>query len=324
MGFDPRRWQPPPRGRPITANVDALLAENEALRQEVWALRQQVERLRDQSAERVTTGPAPGVTAERVERWGQAMACHPAWGALRVGPPGGLRELVDELRSHWWNPALTLERELDRQRPGLGTALAAALRGPHSRGRWAVRAAFALYGPRAVEWLDEEPLRVVEALAQRVALLDRRQATGPRPERERRRGTRTANHTQAGQRSTGGASGAGAGSRAGEGAGAGSRGAGHRSRPGGSASGGSGASAEGERAGARQGAGPSPSSAPGDPRRREALRVLGLEPGATPQAIKRAYRRLAKAHHPDLGGRPEAFHRLEAAYRLLMEQGLPR
>jgi curved DNA-binding protein CbpA len=34
--------------------------------------------------------------------------------------------------------------------------------------------------------------------------------------------------------------------------------------------------------------------------------------------IKRAYRRLAKAHHPDLGGDAKAFHRLEAAYRLLM------
>jgi curved DNA-binding protein CbpA len=45
---------------------------------------------------------------------------------------------------------------------------------------------------------------------------------------------------------------------------------------------------------------------------------LGLEHGATPRAIKRAYWRLAKAHHPDLGGDPEAFHRLDAAYRLLM------
>jgi curved DNA-binding protein CbpA len=34
--------------------------------------------------------------------------------------------------------------------------------------------------------------------------------------------------------------------------------------------------------------------------------------------IKRAYRRLAKAHHPDLGGDATAFHRLDAAYRLLM------
>ena len=58
-------------------------------------------------------------------------------------------------------------------------------------------------------------------------------------------------------------------------------------------------------------------SAP-DPRG-EALRELGLEAGASPQMVKRAYRRLAKAHHPDLGGDPQAFHRLEAAYRLLMD-----
>jgi hypothetical protein len=322
MGFDPRRWQPPPRGRPITANVDALLAENEALRQEVRALRQQLERLRVHTAqqERVTTSPAPGLTAERVERWGQTMARHPAWSALRVGPPGGLRALVEELRRHWWNPSLTLEEELDRQSPGLGAELAAALRGPHSRGRWAVRAAFALYGPRAAEWLNEEPLRVVEELAQRVARMDRRQGTGKRQGQERPRGTRTANHTQAGHQPPGGASGsrpgdragAGAGSAAGSGAGAGagSR-AGHRSRPGGAGATGAGASGAGEGAGERSGAS-------GDPRRREALRLLGLEPGATPQAIKRAYRRLAKAHHPDLGGQPEAFHRLDAAYRLLL------
>jgi hypothetical protein len=257
MGFDPRRWQPPPRGRPITANVDALLAENEALRRELRALRQQLEH------QRLTTSPAPGLTAERVARWCQAMGRHPAWSSLRLGPPGGLRALVEELRRHWWNPSLTLEEELDRQSPGLGAELAVALRGPHSRGRWAVRAAFALYGPRAAEWLNEEPLRVVAELAQRVERLDRRQ--------ERRRGTRTENHTQAGQ-----------GARE------------------------------------RKAAGASSSSASGDPRHREALRLLGLEPGASPQAIKRAYRRLAKAHHPDLGGHPEAFHRLDAAYRLLL------
>ena len=56
---------------------------------------------------------------------------------------------------------------------------------------------------------------------------------------------------------------------------------------------------------------------PSDPRT-AALRLLGLEPGASLAAIKRAYRRLAKAHHPDLGGDVEAFHRLDAAYRLLI------
>jgi hypothetical protein len=262
MGFDPRRWQTPHRARPITANVDALLAENEALRQEVWALRQQLERLRVSAAQRVTANSAAGLTPAQVERWCQALARHPAWTTLRVGPPGGLRGLVEELRRQWWNPSLSLEEELDRQSPGLGAELAAALRGPHSRGRWAVRAAFALYGPRAAEWLNEAPLRVVDELAQQVARLDRRQGREQRQGQERRQGTRTANHTPGGQRAAG---------------------------------------------------------ATVDPRRREALRLLGLEPGASPRDIKRAYRHLAKAHHPDLGGDAEAFHRLDAAYRLLLE-----
>jgi len=322
MGFDPRRWQTPSRGRPITANVDALLAENEALRQEVWALSQQLERLRGLAAQRVTASTTPDLTANRVDRWCQAMARHPAWSALRVGPPGGLRALVDELRRHWWNPALTLEEELDRQVPGLGAELGAALRGPHSRGRWAVRAAFALYGPRAPEWLSEEPLRVVEELAQRVERLERRRGDRQGPGQDqrheswrdpepgpgqqgRRRGTRTANHSsgprqESRRASSPGADAAGSGGRS-PGAGAGTG-----KDPGKDA--GAGAPSRGE-----------PAAGPGlDPRRLKALRLLGLEPGATPQAIKRAYWRLAKDHHPDLGGDPEAFHRLDAAYRLLV------
>ncbi|MFN6351937.1 MAG: J domain-containing protein [Cyanobacteriota bacterium] len=43
-----------------------------------------------------------------------------------------------------------------------------------------------------------------------------------------------------------------------------------------------------------------------------------MDDGASPQAIKKAYWRMAKAHHPDMGGDAEAFHRLDAAYRLLM------
>lgn len=262
MGFDPRRWRSPPRSRPITANVEALLAENEALRREIWALRQQLEHQRSRGPTRVTSGAAPGLTPQEVERWCQAMARHPTWGTLRVGPPGGLRGLMEELRLQWWNPALSLEEELNRHNPGLGTELAAALRGPHSRGRWAVRAAFALYGPRAVEWLNEDPLRVVEELHQRVGRLEERQGRG------QRRGTRTENHSQAHQGQS-------------------------RTAPSGSAAG-------------------------GDPRR-EALRLLGLEGGASPQAIKRAYWRLAKTHHPDLGGDAEAFRAIDAAYRLLMD-----
>lgn len=279
MGFDPRRWRTPPRSRPITANVEALLAENEALRRQVWALRQQLEQLRSQAASRVTNGAAPGLTLQVVEHWCQAMARHPGWSGLRVGPPGGLRGLIEELRRQWWNPALSLEEELNRHNPGLGSELSAALRGPHSRGRWAVRAAFALYGPRAMEWLNEEPLRVVEELRQRVERLEQRQGHS-----RRRPGTRTENHSDS-QREADKQ---------------------NQTDPPGSES--------KQRAGSRQEPARGSSSDP----RLEALRLLGLDDGASPQAIKKAYWRLAKAHHPDMGGDAEAFHRLDAAYRLLV------
>lgn len=272
MGFDPRQWRPPPFGRPVTANLETLLAdnqalqaENRALRRELQILQRQLEQRQQSRHSRVSTGAAATVTSERVEQWIEAMASHPRWSELRLGPPGGLRGLIDDLRRHWWNPALSLEQELERRSPGLAAELAQALRGPHSRGRWAVRAAFALYGPRAPEWLNEDPARVVTELHQRLQRLERRGTQEPR-----RRGTRTANHSQAGA----------------------------------------------DPAGQRRRTAPPPDPPP-DPIR-QALALLGLEEGASPQAIKRAYRRLAKTHHPDLGGDPQAFHRLEAAYRLLL------
>lgn len=51
--------------------------------------------------------------------------------------------------------------------------------------------------------------------------------------------------------------------------------------------------------------------------RDEARRVLELPPSADAAARKAAYRRLARLHHPDLGGDPAAFHRLQAAYERL-------
>lgn len=137
--------------------------------------------------------------------------------------------------------------------------LAQALRGPHSRVRWAVRAAFALYGPSALEWLADEPLRVVEGL---LGPGQQRERRPPEGRQQRRRGTRTGNFSDSGE------------------------------------------AAE-------------PKAAPTDPRER-ALALLGLEPDASLAAIKRAYRRLAKQHHPDLGGDVGLFHRLDAAYRLLI------
>ena len=280
MGFDPRQWRPSSTGRPVTVNGEALLAEiatlqaeNQVLRRELQTLRQKQERQQQQrhyqerqyqehrpaGSSRVSSGSAAGISGERVDRWITAMARHPRWQELRLGPPAGLRGLIEALRRQWWNPQLSLEEELERRSPGLGAELSAALRGPHSRGRWAVRASFALHGVRAAEWLDEEPQRLVDELLLRLERLEQRP-----PPHQRRRGTRTENHSGS---------------------------AGSAGSP-----------------GARTAADP----------RLQALQLLGLEPGASLQAIKRAYRRLAKAHHPDLGGDPQAFHRLDAAYRLLL------
>ncbi len=53
--------------------------------------------------------------------------------------------------------------------------------------------------------------------------------------------------------------------------------------------------------------------------RQQALAVLGLPPNATIPQIKKRYRKLAKQHHPDLGGDPRQMQRLVAAYELLMK-----
>ncbi len=168
MGFDPRSWvRAPARGAQVTANIDALLAENEALRREVRLLRQQL--LRQQAPGSVFRGD---VSAERVEAWGEALARHPRWRELRVGASArvgetlvfsGLRGLLEHLRSQWSDPRAQLEEELDRRLPGLGSALRQALRGPQTKARLAVRVAFAMYGVRASEWLTESPLGVVAA-----------------------------------------------------------------------------------------------------------------------------------------------------------------
>ncbi|MFM7550167.1 MAG: J domain-containing protein [Cyanobacteriota bacterium] len=263
MGFDPRDSGRQPSRGVVTSNVDTLLAENDALRREVRRLRQRLQDLHRPGEQR-SRPPAPepvryGITATQVERWGLAMARHPRWQELRVGPPGGLRGLVEERRRRSWNPQLSLEEDLERRCPGLGVELAQALRGPHSRVRWAVRAAFALYGPSALEWLADEPLRVVEGL---LGPGQQRERRPPEGRQQRRRGTRTGNFSDSGE------------------------------------------AAE-------------PKAAPTDPRER-ALALLGLEPDASLAAIKRAYRRLAKQHHPDLGGDVGLFHRLDAAYRLLI------
>ena len=58
--------------------------------------------------------------------------------------------------------------------------------------------------------------------------------------------------------------------------------------------------------------------------RNQYLDVLNLEPGSTERDIKRAYRRLAKQHHPDRSSLPDAeerFVEIATAYRFLTEVG---
>lgn len=53
--------------------------------------------------------------------------------------------------------------------------------------------------------------------------------------------------------------------------------------------------------------------------REEALRVLALATTADVHDVKRAYRRLARQHHPDLGGDPEVFQELQQAFERLAD-----
>jgi DnaJ-domain-containing protein 1 len=164
MGFDPRQWGPSSGARAaqrVTSNVEALLAENEALRREVQRLQRELERQRYHQRqqqwvqpprwqEEPSAGPAPRVSAEQVRRWGEAMARQAGWADLRQS---GLEALVDRLNRNSFHPQLSLQQRLDRL---------------VTKKRAAVLAAFALYGVRASEWLDEDPARVVAELRQRL------------------------------------------------------------------------------------------------------------------------------------------------------------
>ena len=58
---------------------------------------------------------------------------------------------------------------------------------------------------------------------------------------------------------------------------------------------------------------------------RNHYRVLGVEADATRDEIRRAYRRLAKAHHPDVSGDPDSaarFREVNEAYRVLTDPDL--
>lgn len=47
--------------------------------------------------------------------------------------------------------------------------------------------------------------------------------------------------------------------------------------------------------------------------------ILGVAPDAPTADIRRAYRKLVKKHHPDTGGDPEAFRRLQLAHDVLSD-----
>lgn len=50
--------------------------------------------------------------------------------------------------------------------------------------------------------------------------------------------------------------------------------------------------------------------------------VLGVTRNATPEEIKKAYRKLASQHHPDKGGDTATFQKVEEAYRILSDPNM--
>jgi hypothetical protein len=50
--------------------------------------------------------------------------------------------------------------------------------------------------------------------------------------------------------------------------------------------------------------------------------ILQVSPFATTQDIARSYRKLAKCYHPDHGGNPDDFIKIDRAYRLLQDSSL--
>lgn len=167
----------------VTRNREALLFENAALRAEVAVLREELRRLRARgrldgvtgAGWRVTTGTAPTISSEQAREWMEALARQHGWTRLRVE---GLRRLIEALRGP--QARGDLENELDRRSAGLGSDLRRALRAHTGKGKQAIRAAFARYGPRAPEWLSADPRRVVADLLADLEELEARQQREPR------------------------------------------------------------------------------------------------------------------------------------------------
>ncbi|MGH7005995.1 MAG: hypothetical protein ACREIP_18785 [Alphaproteobacteria bacterium] len=64
----------------------------------------------------------------------------------------------------------------------------------------------------------------------------------------------------------------------------------------------------------------SPTSRPGGPMTKsEALKILGLQLGATAEDIRLAHRRMLQEHHPDRGGDPDMAARINQARDVLLE-----
>jgi cell division septum initiation protein DivIVA len=280
------------------------------------------ERVRSwRSGPKVTVGAAPGITPQLVRQWAEALSSHPRWRELRLGsrlegdPAAGgsvelgLQALLDDLRSRSHNPALELEDALDRRAPGLGAELRWALAGPASRAKAAVRAAFALDGPRAADRLSADPQAVVEELLAAIARLEVQVLQEAQARREQAERQQAWWRQQDGRR-PGGRSWGAAGAHADGRAGAREAGSDGPRDAGSSRAWGAGA---GDSRGSEQGRQVAP-----DRQRVEALGILELSWGAPVAAVKAAHRRLVKRHHPDMGGDAESFRRINDAYQLLM------
>ena len=177
MGFDPRDWPSGGRSsRPITGNLDALLEENAALKQEVLRLRRLLDRYERLEREpRAATAKPQWLSHSEAVHWARELTQQPGWSQLRAWDAShGLMGLIAHLNRSSFLPQLSLQQRLDRLAPGLGRDLEEALHGLNSKQQQALRAAFAVYGVSAREWLADEPRRVVAELRQQCQRLEQR------------------------------------------------------------------------------------------------------------------------------------------------------